>query len=288
MSLVVSRLLLSLLILLSLASGQVYADNQLAQSSQSSGASFSFGGYYWQQNYSGDFKISEFDIRPVGVESDLSIKRDSNFVYFTELSHKLPYIPQLRLQKTAIQSVKNTRIKPSRFFSLGGSSNLFNDLRSIRAEMDFGHTDLNIFFQIWDLSNKKSHANIGVTLRKFSGYTFVTTTDDNLAKCSSWVLDFSVCPVAYRLDFNDRVPLFYLTANIDLGIPHVVFNTRLHYGNYKKNEMTDIDINFAYRLPIKLSLHLGYRHAILDLGDFSGLVADITTNGFYSGFSFSF
>lgn len=249
-----------------------------------------FGTYYWNQNYSGDFKISELDIRPVDVESDLAISEDNNSVFYVELSHDRPYIPQLRIQKTLINSTKSTVIQPSRFFSLGGAANLFSDLRAIQAEMDFDHLDIDVFFKVWksEASISSNSLNVGVALRKFNGFTFVSTTDDDSSKCSFIVQDFSGCSVAYRLDFKNKVPLLYLSSNIELGIPELILNTSLHYGNYKKNKMTDIDLNMTYTLPCHLSLFVGYRHAVLDLGDFSGLVADITTSGIYGGLGFRF
>lgn len=273
----VVKIVSSLLVFWLLLFGQTHADNLPLQNDPLAKrrVAVSFGAYYWRQNYSGNFKISEFDIRPVDVESDLAIKRDNNLVYFLELSHQLPYVPQLKLQKTAISSAQNTTISLGKFFSLDQIT--FRDLRAIRSEMDFDHIDVDLFYRVFSSSDNKRLLNVGVTLRQFDGYTFVTETQPSL---------FSI--PAYRLDFDDKVPLLYLNGAIDIGLSNLIVNATLHYGNYKKNEMTDFDINLGYRLPMNVLLYLGYRQAVLDLGDFSGLVADITTDGIYSGFSFSF
>lgn len=247
----------------------------------------SLGAYYWRQNYSGDFKISEFDIRPVDVETDLSISHDDNMAVFLEISHALTYLPKIKLQKTRINSSKNTTIKLGKFFSLDQIQ--FKDLRSIRSEMDFDHLDVDLFYRVWASQNADSELNLGLALRKFDGYTFVMATDNDLSKCNFEKGDFRCIYIPpYRLDFTNKVPLLYLDSTIDLGVPNLLLNANLHYGNYKKNEMTDIDLSLSYRLPSNILLYLGYRHAILDLGDFSGLVADITTHGLYGGLGYRF
>jgi outer membrane protein len=259
--------------LFALSEPAMSSNHSSAQSfSQADPFSIEIGAYYWFQRYSGDFLISEIDIRRVDVQDDLAIHSDENAVFFLEVNPPLSFLPTLRLQKTVIQSEKNTHVNLT--FSLNGIPFVLDT--DIHADMDFDHTDLALFYPVWrnEDSSLMQELSVGLIVRRFDGRTLVEPLNPLFP--------------GYELVFDDTVPLIYSqfeTGNIAQGLSAKAV---LQYGNYKQNEMTDLDLSLRYEPLNSVNLLLGYRQAVLDLGDFSGIEADITTAGVYLGFSLDF
>ena len=230
----------------------------------------------WQQAYSGDFQVAVTDIRPVDVQDDLSLDKHTNTVWFTRFDHNIAWLPRFKYQDTVISEDKYTHV--DLMFELSGYQYDFD--RDIYAEMRFDHTDLSAYYPVF--SNDITNINIGITLRRFDGFTYVATTDN----------DYLV-PVAYELLFKENVPLLYTystmhLANIEGSLGVVSAALELQGGDYHDNRMFDMDLSVRYQTPDCLGITLGYRYALLDLEDFSGIQTDIVAQGPYLGVALRF
>jgi outer membrane protein len=270
--------------LFALSDPAMSSNHSSAQSfSQADPFSIEIGAYYWFQRYSGDVKIFASDPEPAEVRENLGILNDTKLSSFIDFRHGITYLPWLKLQQTNINSNTYTHIEKTFYF--GGFAFEFD--RDIYAEMDFDHRDVDIYYPVWVDGQTEQVLGVGLTVREFDGRTFVRTTDDDIGKCSSLGIGDG-CPFSYELVFDDKVPLLYIQGETQTMISGLSLKALLQYGNYKQNKMSDLDLSVKYEFNFGLTVFGGLRHAILDLGDFAGIEADITASGLYFGAGYQF
>lgn len=226
------------------------------------------GIYSWAQDYSGDFKISEFDIRPIDVESDLSYSDDRNQTVYAKILHQSKTFPQIKFQSSVIES-DQASVVPA-LFTFGGPSFQFDVDAEIYSQMRFNHRDITLYYTVYDSS---WHVDLGVTARKFDGRVAVLWEAANLQR---------------EVTFNDTVPLIYAATDVEFLVRGLSFQTELSWGSYQSNELQDITAVLHYRHRSNLGASLGYRHAQLDIADFGGIETDITTSGPFFAISYLF
>lgn len=57
------------------------------------------GGYRWWQRYDGTLRIRRI---PLDVDDDLNLKREGNNVFFIDLQHPIPVLPNILVQHTEL------------------------------------------------------------------------------------------------------------------------------------------------------------------------------------------
>lgn len=233
---------------------------------------FLFGGYYWEQNEKGDFKINENDVRPIDVRDDLDYDQTNNAVFYLSFHPQGEGMPRFVLQHTMIKD--NNRSFVQLEFTWNGVP--FQLQENFFTEIDFSHTDLGLY---WPLSAGRVDVEAGVTLRKFNGRVYIESLEP-LGVLGRYFTN--------ELEFNDLIPMVYIGASTDLPVQGLRISASINAMNYDNNEMLDFSASLDYRHHSGLGTHLGYRGAYLDIGDFAGIIADVQTYGPYLGIDFAF
>lgn len=97
------------------------------------------GAYQWNTGFSGD--VGKHGGSDLDVEKDMKLEDEGNLTLYAALEHPVPFLPNIKLQRTALEGEKE-----------GG--------------VDFSHLDGTLYYEILD--NWVS-LDFGFTVRKFSG-----------------------------------------------------------------------------------------------------------------------
>lgn len=230
---------------------------------------FSLGAYSWQTKASGGITTPGIDLIDLSISS-FDTDTDSNNVYFLEVTHSIPALPNIKIAHSSLQ----TRGYNGKYVY---GPNVFDIGLGI---IDLTHTDITGFYQVLDTFVS---IDVGLSVRIFDGELGLYNVSLNGSPLNSAAspLD-SVLPLLYTR-INAQLPAgFSLEAESNIG---------------STGDESGVDLSFMakYQSPIGLGAAAGYRHFNADLssdvsyyGQKEELEADISFKGpvFYIFYSF--
>jgi outer membrane protein len=225
------------------------------------------GGGNWNTAYSGDIGTDGID-----VENDLSLDEAGHNFFYVALEHPLPLIPNVKLQRTDIQSSGSGTLNSSALFDAinFGAGDVITDI-------DLSHTDLTLYYEILD---NWVTVDLGVTARLFDGEAKISGSASG-----------TLTAVTENIDINEGTPMLYAKAQFDLPFSGFAVGADLNYAGFGDSTLTDYSIRASYmaNLPIiELGVELGYRSLQLKLDGLGDLEADFTVDGPYLSVLFHF
>lgn len=223
---------------------------------------FSIGAYSWQQNIDGTVRSGGEN---VDLRNDLNFSNHRDNVYFAELDHPLPVLPNVRLQHTQMSASEASTL--SRTITVDNVTYFAGT--DVHSDFDLSHTDLTLYYRPLDNWVK---LRAGLTLRKFDkGLKIRSLTNGESTK----------------VNIDATLPMLYVAARFDLPLTGLYVGADANAIAYSNSHLYDARINAGYETPIGLGVEGGYRRFDLKY-DHNGNHADLTVDGAYAEIFYHF
>lgn len=228
----------------------------LISTAQADTLGFSIGAYQWQQNYSGTVRSGGAN---VDLHDDLGFNSDNNNVYFAEIDHPIPVLPNLRIQHTVISATENATLPTSITFDnvtyAGGTP--------VRSDLDLTHTDATLYYRPLDNWIK---LRVGLTARQFDQGVEIRSLSNG---------------VSSNISVDSVIPMLYLAARFDLPLTGLYAGADINATSYSGSHLYDGRVNIGYTIAYGLGVEAGYRRFDLKYDD-NGEHADVIIDGGYA------
>ena len=215
----------------------------------------------WQQNIEGrvqDGADSLSLVETLGYDDDSGTN-----VYFV-LEHPVPLLPNIRLQRTELESSASATLNSAIEFD--GQS--YAGGGAVSSTLDLSHTDATLYYELLD--NVVS-LDAGLTVRKFDGG-----------------VRLSSAAVSSGEDLDDVVPMVYVGARVDLPLTGLYVAADVNALSVGDASLMDYEASIGMALGAGLGVKLGYRNFDLDYEDDANEKADVQVDGFFVGAFLSF
>jgi len=217
------------------------------------------GGGVWSTDVDGDFTfVGVGGNDEIDISSDLDLDGENNSVLYVALEHPLPFIPNIKLQRSEMQFEGSTTLSKQVEFD----EIVFPINEVVDSSIDLSHTDASFYYEILD--NWVS-LDVGLTIRLFDGEIDISSqTNSNLSD---------------NLDINAPIPMLYGMARIDL--PFTGFSVAAELNTL--GVVSDLTFKAAYESPFRFGVEAGYRTFSVSLDDIDDLDTSIDIDGVYMG-----
>ena len=201
--------------------------------------------------------------------SELGLSDESNAYFYVAFEHAVPFIPQVRLERSTISSSGNETVSDA--FVFGGQS--FD--ADVATEIDIAMTDAVLYYEL-------AMFDFGLTIRQFDAEASATgepTGGDGDSVTESETVD-------------GYLPMLYLQTKIDLPFTGLYVTGNVNGISVDGKSVTDYRAAVGYGIEIsilaEIGLELGYRAFEIDLGDDEDFAGDIDFSGVYFGANVKF
>jgi len=217
------------------------------------------GGGVWSTDVDGDFTfVGVGGNDEIDLSEDLDLEGESNTVLYVAVEHPLPFIPNIKLQRSEMTSDSTTTLTESIDFD----DVTFPVNEVVNSTIDLSHTDATLYYELLD--NWVS-LDVGLTIRLFDGEIDISSeSDPNLTD---------------TLDIDAPIPMLYGKARVDL--PFSGFSVAAEINTLKY--VSDLTIKAAYESPYRFGVEAGYRTFSLSLDDIDDLDTSLDFDGVYMG-----
>lgn len=216
----------------------------------------------WQTEYSGGAG------NPATSADDLGMDENNNNYYYIAIEHPVPLIPNIKVQHNDITSDQTSTLDKS--FSIGDIT--YPAGTPLATDFDLSYTDAALYYELLD---NWVNLDVGVTLRKYSGYL----------KANSTVLN-----VSEKVDINAFVPLIYGKAQFDLPFTGFSAGFEGNYISYDGNDLSDYSakISYLFDSALDLGVEAGYRVLSINIDDEDDVNTNLDLKGPYIAAVFHF
>lgn len=199
----------------------------------------------WQREYAGDVG------QPSASTDDLGMSDSNNNFYYIAIEHPIPFFPNIKVQQNNITSEQSSVIENN--FSIGNIS--YPSGSTIATDFDLSYTDAALYYELLD---NWLTLDLGVTLRKYSGYLKVESNDQ-----------------VDQTDIDISVPLAYGRMQFDLPLTGFFAGFEGNYISYDGNDLADYSakIGYSFDSALDLGVEVGYRALTVNIDD-----GDVHTN----------
>ena len=103
------------------------------------------GIYVSATTWSPDFSGTISDSGPsINIEDELDINEDTSTLFSVALEHPIPFLPNIKLQRTGLEGVGTSVISSD--IAFGGTN--FTTGTQVTSQIDLGHTDYILYYEI--------------------------------------------------------------------------------------------------------------------------------------------
>lgn len=193
----------------------------------------------WQSEYAGEIG------KPATSAGDLGMSDSNNNFYYIAIEHPIPFFPNIKVQQNNITSEQSSAIENN--FSIG---NIYYPSGSVVAtDFDLSYTDAALYYELLD---NWLTLDLGVTLRKYSGYLEATSASSS-----------------DKTDIDISVPLAYGRMQFDLPLTGFFAGFEGNYISYDGNDLADYSakIGYSFDSALDLGVEVGYRALTINIDD---------------------
>ena len=215
------------------------------------------GGSIWSNEATGAF----------GEKSglvDFNLKDEEQGSFYIALEHPLPFIPNIMVASTTIDTNGSTALLQD--FDFAGDK--FNAGTDVSSTFDVSYVDYTLYYELFD--NGLFSFDFGLTARDFDGDITVSSATESA-----------------KMSVTEIVPMLYVSTIV--GLPGTDFNLFAN-GNLLSiddHTMYDYQVGVSYELvdnlAVDVNLTFGYRAIQLELEDLDNLYTDIEFKGVFAG-----
>ncbi len=193
---------------------------------------------------------------------DLGYDKEPSNVFWAQLEHPIPLLPNIRVMATRINASSTATITKS--FSLAGVDFQVSD--DVASNIDLSHVDATLYYELLD---NWISLDAGITARQFSGQL------EARSQATGTVTG----------DLKGVLPMLYLNARIDLPFTGWHVGAQSNVISYRGDGVTDMNAQVGYELDlvaVDLGLNIGYRTMTLKVEELDDLYADAEVSGVYA------
>ena len=219
------------------------------------------GGSIWSNEASGTFGEKNNL-----VDFNLEDKEQGSF--FIALEHPLPFIPNLLIASTTLDTDGSTTLTES--FEFDGET--FDVNAPVESTFDISYVDYTLYYEVFD--NGLFSFDFGLTGRDFDGDVMVSSVIEG----SSTAATVSVGQV---------VPMLYVSTIV--GLPGTSLNlfANGNFLSFDGHTLYDYQVGISYELidnlAVDVNLTAGYKAVKLELEDLNDLYTDVEFTGVFAG-----
>ena len=236
----------------------------LALSSFSSQADTLLGVYAgaqaWDMETTGGFSDSNSNV-------DFDFEDETKGSFYVALEHPVPLIPNIKLQRTGLDTNGETLLSSSMTYD----GELFSANTSVNTSLDLVSTDYIAYYELFD--NDLVSFDLGVNAKHLDGDIYVEAQNDATQNAAQ--------------DFSGFVPMLY--SRVAVGVPFTGLGAYLEgsFLAFDDNTISDYQAAVTYGLldniAIDATLQLGYRQLKMELDDLDGIYTDFEFSGAFVG-----
>ena len=217
------------------------------------------GGGVWSTDVDGDFTfVGVGGNDEIDISDDLDLDGDSNTVLYVAVEHPLPFVPNIKLQRSEMSSESSTSLSTSIAFD----DVVFPVNEAVNSTIDLSHTDATLYYEILD--NWVS-LDVGMTVRLFDGEIDISS-ETNPA-------------LSDTVDINAPIPMLYGKARFDLPFSGFSVAAEINTLGF----VSDLTIKAAYESPFRFGVEAGYRTFNVSLDDIDDLDTSLDIDGIFMG-----
>lgn len=216
----------------------------------------------WQTEYSGSAG------KPATSAADLGMDDDNNTYYYIALEHPVPFFPNIKVQHNDITSEQTSTL--SQNFSIGDITYLAGT--QVATDFDLSYTDATLYYELLD---NWINLDLGVTLRKHSGYLQASSVAANISE---------------KIDIDATIPMIYGKAQFDLPFSGFSAGVEGNFISYDGNDLRDYSAKVGYMLDsaLDLGVEVGYRVMTINIDDEDDVNTNLDLKGPYIAAVFHF
>ncbi len=222
---------------------------------------FEIGGYQWKPDYEGTIQSNSNLIigDKIDIKDDLGFSDSSNNIFWASLEHPLPFIPNIKIVSSDIDTSANATLSRSIVFN--GQTYSVQD--NIDTFVDLSNIEYTLYYELLD---NWINLDAGLTIRQYDGeMRIASTTNTSLNEFE---------------DIDFTIPLLYLKGRVDLPLTGFFVDAEVNVISYDDDQVSDLLIGVGYESEIGLGGKLGYRTLDLDV-DEKDFLSDIKSDGTY-------
>lgn len=221
------------------------------------------GADYWQGDASGSFGTA-------GTNSSFDYKDNAQPNFYVALEHPIPLVPNVMLRSNDLQVDGNTQL--SNDFQFGGQ--LFGAGTSVTTELDLSHTDVIMYYEIFD--NDLVSIDLGLNVKYLNSDIDVSGLQG----------------ITGAESLSALVPMGY--GRLQVGVPLTGW---FGFGEISALELNDdsitdyqvgLEYEFIDNIAVDAALRLGYRSITVDIENLDNVTADVEFDGFFAGLKVHF
>jgi outer membrane protein len=207
-----------------------------------------------------------------GTNNEFNFEDKSQSNLYVAFEHPLPLIPNIKLQRTEMDTGGNVILE--RNFAFGGK--LFAINSAATTDVKLTTTDIILYYELFD--NDLISFDVGLNAKYLDGELLVTDKNDPT--------------VNGREEFSGPIPMIY--SRLAVGIPMTGFGAFVEgsFLSIDDHTLSDYQAAITYslieNLAIDATFQLGYRSVSLELEDLDNIYTDLEFKGIYAGLEVHF
>jgi hypothetical protein len=240
------------------------------------------GGQFWRSDINGAF----------GEESaliDYKLKKEQQTSYFIAVKHPYPFLPNIRIESTSLDTTGKTTLEQA--FNFGDGTFIIGD--DVNTNFSISYVDYTLFYQL--VNKTKFSFDLGLTKSSFNGAVSVTRPIRIIhADCNDDLPD-TVCgeptdtdtPTG-KIKTDDIVPMLYIATDLSLPLKNISIFAQGNFSLKGDHSISDYQVGLSYDLlDTKMGdyhLTLGYKTVKMELENLNDLYTDLEFKGTSVGF----
>lgn len=216
----------------------------------------------WSTNLTGNIQKG---VGSLDFENDLGYgnRKTNNFIW-AYIDHPLPFLPNLKIQKTNFADTASGTISNSVTFS--GKNFSVSD--SVNSSITLDQIDV---IPYWRILDNWVNFDIGLNIKAIDGNIQINSATQHANE-----------------DFSVVLPMLYTKARFDLPLTGLSVEADMSYVGYSGNKFSDIKAGIVYETTIGLGGTIGYRDQSITLDDIDDIYGKLNIKGAYIGLFYHF
>jgi outer membrane protein len=223
------------------------------------------GAQAWSSTFDGRFGKSA---EQTAFELDSKIQGS----YFLAFEHPLPFLPNLRIAQTSLDTDGTTVLVNDFEFE----ETTFTSGSSVATVFDFNYRDYTLYYEVFD--NDLVSFDFGLTVRDVDTDISAVATSDN--------------SISARQKASGYLPMLYVATEIGIPTTDWFVFANGNFLSFDNHTLYDYQVGARYQLvdnlAVELSGTLGYRAFNVQLEDLDDLYTDLDFKGIFAGIQVHF
>jgi outer membrane protein len=207
-----------------------------------------------------------------GANADFNFEDKANSNLYAAFEHPVPLIPNIKVQRTAMDTVGETTLNSQYTFG----DEIYAQNTDVITDVQITATDFILYYELFD--NDLISFDVGINAKYIDGELLVTEKDDPSSSS--------------REEFSGPVPMVY--SRLAIGVPFSGFGAFVEgsFLSIDDHTLSDYQAALTYSLmeniAVDVTFQLGYRAVELELDDLDNIYSNLEFKGVYAGLEVHF